>query len=198
MPVSLAVLLACSTPAPEAPGPTEPAPDGPATADMEMQVKTKVRMPTDRRVDPIDWVTAFKRQRVDLATLPAESRARVKKSNVPVLLPSDPELLSNCSVFVGDGWYAATLQAEGYQLLIRGTRIAHTVDLSQKEKDALGKAEDLRITRTEGIVTASFSLFGAAYNLEIECEGGDTNAACATDERVLELSKNLGFAGGKE
>ena len=50
---------------------------------------------------------------------------------------------------------------------------------------------------TVGIVTASFSAMGAAYNLEVECAAGPKSPHC-TEEAARALVDSLAFAGGKE
>ena len=195
----LLFLLACGSPQPAEPAPAVPSdPSEPTEAVDEMAMKEAVRMPTDRRIDPIDWEEAFERQRVQVATLPKSAQAPLAEANLPVLLPSDPALLATVVFHGGENWYAATCQGKGYEVLVRGTRIAHSVALDAKTKAAMAPRDEVRITRTEGIVTASFSRYGAAYNLEIECDEGVADAHCASDDVVQDMVRKLGFAGGTE
>ncbi|MEN0067772.1 MAG: hypothetical protein AAGA48_36925 [Myxococcota bacterium] len=175
-----------------------PEPVDPIDPMEEMTEKKTVRMPGNRRLDPIDWVQALKRERIDKAFVTEDVDKALQKSGVPVLLPNEPALLGDIQVFSGEGWYTATLGDAEHQVLIRGSRAAHSVDFTEEERSRMGKRDEVTFTRTEGIVTASFSLFGAAYNLEIECTKGPNAPACADESTARRYVKKLRYAGDKK
>jgi len=176
---------------PAAPPPEAPDPD----PMVEMSEKKAVKMPHDDRLDPVDWKAAFARQRIDDAYVTDEIRAARQVSDVPVLLPNDPELLRDVKIYSGEGWYSATLKSADRHVLVRGTRRAHSVDLTDADQAHLGASDTVMTSVTEGIVTASFSLFGAAYNLEIECM--TEPSACADESTARQYVQGLGLAGAK-
>lgn len=173
------------------PAPTPPEPNGMA----EMAEKKAVQMPTDGRLDKVDWDKAFERNRVAERFVTEDVQRAVEKSGVPILLPSTESLLENLAIYAGEGWYTATVSDADHQILIRGTRHAHSVDLDDKTKAAMGAPADLVLTRTEGIWTGSFSEYGAAYNLEIECPKGPNAPACKDDETIRAYVKKLALVG---
>ncbi|MBX2800775.1 MAG: hypothetical protein KTR31_24045 [Myxococcales bacterium] len=193
-------LGSCGLTEPAQPDPApEPAPVEPAEAeDDEMAVKQAMQMAPAKRKDAIDWAAAFERQRIDVSGFSTKNRATLERSNVPVLLPSDPDLCTNLTVLAGEGWYTATLGPTERQIFVRGTRLATPRTWTEEEKRALGADDAVRISRLDGLVSASFSLFGAAYSLELECTKGMDDPFCADDEAVKRLVTSLGFAGGGE
>lgn len=188
-----------SMPAAPAPSASEMPTEAGAQSDEmdEMEAKQAVNRPGPPTLDAVDWQGAFARQRIDSASLPASARQTIGKAIVPVLLPSNEELLRTVDLYAGEGWYTATMQGDGHQVFVRGTRVSHKAPPAAMEQ-MNDDDQPVRITRTEGIVTASFSLFGAAYNLEIECDEGTTDPHCSSDEVCTDLVKSLGFAGGTE
>lgn len=185
--------LGCGGPPapPEAPDPTYVDPK------VEMAEKKKIKMPGKLRLDPIDWKKAFVRQRIDDALVPPSVAEARTKSEVPILLPNEPALLENLQIYSGTGWYSATLTGEDRQVMIRGTRAARSYDWNDADKKHFGASEDVTVTMTEGIVTASFSLYGAAYNLEIECNQGEAGEACRDEATARRYVEKLGLAGSK-
>ena len=171
-----------------APAPTPP-------DDMEeMADKKDVHMPGPAKLDPIDWVAAFERQKLPPEAVTADVQGAAKVSGVPVLLPSESDLLDDVRIFSGEGWYSATFGDDAHQVMVRGTRLSRSVDLPEADKSRMGAGDEVRVTTTEGIVTASFSLYGAAYNLEIECT---KSADYCTEATALEYVEKLGIAGKK-
>ncbi|MEO0601880.1 MAG: hypothetical protein AAF211_10615 [Myxococcota bacterium] len=189
----LLALVGCGSPKPAPVNPDPPADEAMA----EMGAKKMVKHLEKAHLDPIDWKKAFERRSIDPVYVTDAVKQARTKSDVPVLLPNDPELLENLKIYSGDGWYTATLKKGDRQVFVRGTRASHPYEWSDADRQHMGKKEDVRITTTEGIVTASFSLFGAAYNLEIECSGGEEADPCKDDVTARRYVKNLGLAGGR-
>lgn len=187
-----AILIGCSDPRPSEPAPQpEPAVD-------ESAVKKSVAMPGPWKRDTIDWDAAnAKRGDIDLSTLGEATRQAIANCSVPVLLPTDPTLLQGLKLYTGDGWYAATLHADGYDVMIRGTRTSRSHPASQSERAAMGSPDEPVVTETEGIVTCSVSYAGAAYNIELECAAGPDAPQCSHDNAVA-LWSSLALAGGAQ
>ncbi len=192
LPVLPSLLLAagCGSVRP-APEPTPEAPEAMA----EMAAKKAVKQPGEVHLDPIDWKAAFERQRIDPAYVTdAVTRARAE-SDVPILLPNEPAMLGDLKIYSGKGWYSATVADDAHQIMIRGSRAARSVAWTVEQKARTGALGEVVFTSTEGIVTASFSLYGAAYNLEIECTRGEAGDACRDEATARQYVEKLGLAG---
>ncbi|MBX2800432.1 MAG: hypothetical protein KTR31_22320 [Myxococcales bacterium] len=169
---------------------------GPRTQEARDKARAGKRLAAERR-DAIDWESTERRKRVNLGDLSAENRQRISQSTVPVLLPRVPALLRNAVLFVGDGWYTATMKGPEHHVFVRGTRVSRPAQWNERERRAIMDVKDsLRVTRIEGIVSMSFSVHGAAYNVEIECRRGQRDRLCANDGPVEQLFKGLALAGG--
>lgn len=196
----LLFVAACSGPdrRPGDDAPPDAPPDARAAFREEMDLKSKAphRMPPPEK-RAIDWDAADGRRAVDTSVMSEEARQAIGQSPVPVLLPRQPQLLETAVVLVGDGWYTATMSDDRHRVFVRGTRVARPMDWSDRERRALKeRKDDVRITRTDGILSAHFSLAGCAYNIEVECKQAD-DTLCTDDARVVELQKAFGLAGGR-
>ena len=165
---------------------------------MEMAHKRKVRSIGPFHKDQIDWTKAREHARIELDSLPEAAREIVERADLPVLLPRNKALLESATILGGEKWYTATIQQEGHQVFIRGTRNSRKAPYGEGDKKAMFQRPELSVTRTEGIVTCSFSLFGAAYNLEIECDRGEADPMCGSDDAAEKIVKSLGLAGAPQ
>ncbi len=116
----------------------------------------------------------------------------------PVLLPDRPELLSTAFVVTGPHWYAVSFEGAGYGVFVMGRAAAVSMPGLRTYGPYLERArlERPRITRVHEIVTATFSAWGASYDVDIECVGGLDHPMCADDALIRELVYSLARLGG--
>ncbi len=143
------------------------------------------------------WDEARDAHRIDPARISEASRQAATESPVPVLLPDDDELLAAAQITSGPTWYAVNIPAEGHVITIHGTNVVHPMPgLTTKEE--AGEPilpdgdEELRVSRTHGIINVSFQRFGAAYSLDIDCQNPHENPHCAEDDYALSLIDGAG------
>jgi hypothetical protein len=161
-----------------------------------------------KQADPIrqeiKWQKASAFRHLDESALSSGVRLQVSEASLPVLLPQSTELLQVVKVTGGKDWYAASMNADGVNVFLQGSRLAFSQphlllrahpdlsDLSQETTSAL------RVGRGEYIASVSFNAFGLGYILEVACDEAATDPRCNQDEYILSLVRSLGIAGGKQ
>jgi len=178
----------------------EPPASTPDEVAREREAKRTWREPGSTEVSAIDWSAASTRPRVDPAVLPEAARALLPHITLPVLLPPDPAMLRGAVLTRGETWYAASLHPEGHHVAIHGSRLAvHHPDLANSiPEDRRRRPGEPELTRTHGIVSVSFDVFGASYVLDVECAAPTTDTRCTEDAYALSVFEGLGVAGGAE
>jgi hypothetical protein len=173
--------------------PLESAPaDDSLAIEQERALKKSGQVPTVRkRVATIDWAQAKQHPAARLDKLGAEQRAKLLDSPVPALLPNRPELFESATITKGEHWYAASLDGEGHDVYVSGTRLETVVPSLALPDDRLDLAQDFRITRNDLIISLSFNAFGAAYVIEVECAKPSTDPRCTEDDYAVELANAL-------
>ena len=136
-------------------------------------------------LEDVDWDEAAVHERADVALMPLVARELLPEVSVPVLLPSNHELLASAYVARGEHWYTAQLDAEGFSVSIFGTRLARSLPSSPTPTSVISEDAPL-ITRSEGIPSISFRRFGVAYRLELECVQGPEDPRCSDFETLHE------------
>lgn len=152
---------------------------------------------------PIDRVAAAKHPRLLFATsLPAGER-RVLRSfggtaaAPPVLLPDDPTLLQTAIATVGPTWYAVTFEGAGYSVFVMGRAASVSMTGLRVFGPVDARFRRPRISRTHEIVTATFTAWGASYDVDIECIGGVAHPMCGDSHLVRDLVWQLARLGGE-
>ena len=126
--------------------------------------------------------------------LPKVARARLAALPAgapPVLLPESKRLLETAQVVTGKRWYTVSMQAADYSVYVAGTSVAVVAPTMDVPPRAKAKEWVPRISRTHGIVTVSFPAWGAAYDVDVECLGGEAHPMCGDDVMVLALVDTL-------
>lgn len=154
--------------------------------------------PPGMTLQTIDWREAFKHPRLDPSALPEAERAKLDGISLPVLIPEIPTMLSRALILHGGTWYTASLQDEGHSVYIRGTRASRTMAPLKIDEERWGPETRPLLTRTHGVITVSFTWFGAAYSLEVECKAAMADPRCAEDDYAMGLVKDLKLVGGRE
>ena len=127
-----------------------------------------------------------------LNTLPRAAQEQISKSPVPVLvLPNVGEFTAK-RIMVENVYYAAFFSDGKQTISIEGSRLAYRYSgqhlLSDKaEKDSIRSIQGF-ITDSEGIWTASWKEFGAAYFISLEC-AEEKDDRCRSGDYVLRLAK---------
>lgn len=133
------------------------------------------------------------------------SQASLQPVHLPVLLPQ-----IRARVLTRDGgdtgitlitrahFYDASFYASGLSVHVGGNaRINHRLQDPQFQARlaAEARADGVRISRDEGGFTASFTRYGAAYTLSVECDSR-SDVRCRNTEIVERLVDQLVVAGG--
>jgi len=139
------------------------------------------------------------------APLSERSQARLRTVHLPVLLP---QLGSNLTTRDGGEpgimlttrahFYDASFFMSGVNIHVGGNaRINHRLDDPQfrARLRADETASGVRISRDEGGFTASFSRYGAAYTVSVEC-ASRSDRRCRNSELLENMVERLVVAGG--
>lgn len=173
-------------------GETSVGQSGDAVAENEGEMRA------DERPRAIDWKAAAEYRQLAVEDVPAEPRRSLGESPVPVLLPDDPEALEGVDATVTEHWYAAILEVDGREVTIEGDRVVRRVDdLELPEAGEKQAAEQFHVTQTHGVMTVTFTAFGAGYTVDIECNQVDEQGRCTNESFALEVANRLAVLGGE-
>lgn len=125
----------------------------------------------------------------------ADARARVTRSPVPVLAPTNVTL-ERPTFIVEAEYYALTGRVQGATIAIQGTRAQKRYDsIAPVQGDRTLRGQHGFVSTNEGIRTSSWMENGAAYSVDIEC--ADTNdTRCTGEAFLLAIVESLANAGG--
>ena len=142
-------------------------------------------------VAEVDWLAAAAHERVLVADAPDVNPETITGAAIPTLVPSDPTLLASSRVYAGTDWVSARHENDDYVAIIFGTRRAFSYP--QIEVEELDRIEEGRpmISRSEGIPYVSFTRFGVAYRLSVECVRGPSDSYCAEFDTLHGLFDSL-------
>lgn len=133
--------------------------------------------------------------------LPPALIATIDSSPVPVLLPSDPELLDGISVVVDDSSYSAVVlpRSKGISLTITGQDFRHarssTVTSASPPTDTIrGVPADIRRDEA-GIWWLSWRQYDTANLVLLSCDSR-ISTLCADDDYLRTFASSLTYVGG--
>src|SRR5467141_4052304 len=134
-----------------------------------------------------------------LTALPGAAQEQISKSPVPVLLLPNVGEFTAKRIMVENVYYAAFFSDGKQTISIEVSRLAYRYSgqhlLSDKaEKDSIRSTQGF-ITDSEGIWTASWKEFGAAYFISLEC-AEEKDDRCRSGDYVLRLANSLVYVGG--
>ncbi len=160
-------------------------------------------LPTRSRDVPVDKATDVQRvswparAAVDAATfgqLPAEARAEVAKSQIPVLVPA--AMASTAKLVVRPAFTAVSITGTGEHLgltvSVSATRVAHRYQNTPRAKGD----KPAWITQNELIWSATWRENGVSYVVEVECARPSEDPRCASDAFLRTVVEDLSFVGG--
>jgi hypothetical protein len=164
----------------------------------------------DQKLLPIDWKEvqeALRSKRLQRAPLRQMSiAADAPQPSLPMLLPFDQQIAATASValFPREHSYAGSMRMPKVTVEVHGDRRAMVL----KENDPLlrviqsknvarlaGADVPYALDRTEGGYDLTFSRFGAAYLVSIECYNPETDERCTKPDYIRSLGEKMGLVG---
>jgi len=182
-------------PGKDAPRPTFPVPAAPAPDGFEYGT--------------IDWqglLDEFRAEKLGRAgQLP--DGAIVKEKDVtptlPVLLPADATLIRSVRLMIEPNSYSATGDIGRANVTIYGTHvfrkrapddpIARAAAAAPRER--LANGVEVRVSAAEAGINLTFTRWGAAYLISIECAVGDQDVRCSKAGFIKSLAEKMAIAG---
>jgi hypothetical protein len=130
-----------------------------------------------------------------------EGAANARNTRIPVLAPTIAAVnLGNTprtNLFARENFYTLSIQGSNVLIEVFGTRLAHTEPLDAvSDRRLRARLNRVSFTRIEGGVEASFSRFGAAYSVTVECRNGHSDPRCADNQYVERLVNSLLIIAG--
>ena len=163
---------------------------------LDVERTEKLKWSEPHQIAQIDWTEVNKHQSVNPGLLPATQSEKIDGLGVPVLLPSNPELISRAEIVTGATWYAASMNHDGINVVIHGSKQSENLDMNVSD-EARELMRNFTVYRTHEIVTLTFNMYGVAYSLDIECAAPTTDDRCNKDETIMTMAENLVLAGGQ-
>ncbi|MFM9864856.1 MAG: hypothetical protein ACKVRO_14740 [Micropepsaceae bacterium] len=162
-----------------------------------------------RQLMPIDWEElrdAVKNQRLQRTrTMKMSIAANAPRPSLPMLLPLEPTMLAAAiNVFPRPDSYAASMRLGDVTIEVHGDRRAAVfakddpiMRLAQGKLRSMvaGSQVPVVIDKTEGGFDITFSRFGAAYLIAIECRQPETDERCTKPAFVQKLAERMALAG---
>lgn len=175
---------------PTFPVPTAPAPDGFEFGTIDWQ----------------GWLDEFRKQKTArTGSLPDGAIVREKEvvPTLPVLLPVEPALMRSVRVFFEPNSYSASGDIGRANVTIYGTHvfrkrapddpIARAAAAAPRE--TLPNGVQVRVTTAEAGINLTFTRWGAAYLISIECEDINRDARCSDPDYIKSLAENMATIG---
>jgi hypothetical protein len=150
------------------------------------------------------WPTAASVDQTALGAMSADASGQVGESPVPVLVPTDRQILAASRVSIGASHYTLASSTNGLTVSVQASSTPKESPASAGPSPAglappgQFKAGDrqVSITENEGIRVATWFENGVAYSADVEC-ATTTDARCKDNTYLLSLVRDLVFAGGR-
>lgn len=166
----------------------------------------------DAKLMPIDWAEvreAVKNQRLQrAANLKMAIAANAPRPSLPLLLPIEQRIAAaKVNVFPKPDAYAASMRMDDITIEIHGERraivLAKEDPLARISRPKLrmniaGATVPLAIDKTEGGFDVTFSRFGGAYLVAIECKNPETDERCTKPDFIKALAERMALAGSEQ
>jgi hypothetical protein len=156
--------------------------------------------PTPAQRGP-QWPAAVNINQTVLRAMSAAASNQVRDSPVPVLVPTDRELLAASGVTVDANHYTFASSANGLTVSIQANSRPKESPASVAPAPSAAaqfKAGDrqVSITENEAIRVATWFENGIAYSADVEC-ASTTDPRCRDNQYLLSLVRDLAFVGGR-
>ena len=164
----------------------------------------------ERKLMPIDWAgvqDALRTQRLPRAKIRQMTiAAGAPQPSLPMLLPFDQEiaLKAAVSVFPRADSYSASMRMADVTVEVHGERRAIVLKdsdpmmriVQSKTVGRLAGADvPFALDKTEGGFDLTFSRFGAAYLVSIECFNPETDERCLKPDHIRALGEKMSLFG---
>jgi hypothetical protein len=164
----------------------------------------------DQKLMPINWQEvqeSLRSKRLQRASIRQMSiAADAPQPSLPILLPFDQEIATKAavSVFPRAHSYAASMRMTEITVEVHGDRRAMVLSendplmriVQSKNVARLAGADvPYALDRTEGGYDLTFSRFGAAYLVSIECFNPETDPRCTKPDHIRSLAEKMGLFG---
>jgi hypothetical protein len=164
---------------------------------------------TERKLMPINWGEvreALKAQRLPRAQIRQMTLApNAPQPSLPMLLPVQPSLAAAAvNLFPQADSYSASMRMGDITVEVHGDRRATVLKegdpmmrlINAKQKQLLaGAGVPFTVDKTEGGFDLTFSRFGAAYLISIECRNAETDERCTKPDFIRALAESMGLFG---
>ncbi len=152
------------------------------------------------QVEPIEWDEAEAHRSFESireVSVPDRLRGVYEEAPVPVLLPADQKALATLEPVVSEHWYSALFEYRGREVTVEGDRVVRrTGEGSPAAAGDSSLDEGFSVSQTHGVLTVSFTSFGAAYTVDVECTEVTDRGSCRDEGIGLEVAENLARLGG--
>lgn len=164
----------------------------------------------DTKLMPIDWGELrdeLKNQRVQRVK-PRHPliAAGAPRPSLPMLLPFEPTLAAAAThVFPRPDSYSASMRIGDIAVEVHGERrafvlgekdpMARLMALKQRTGLLAGKEVPFSLEKTEGGFDLTFSRFGGAYLVSIECAKPEADERCVKEDFIRTLGQRMGLFG---
>lgn len=170
---------------------------------------TAVAPIAERKLMPIDWSgvrEALRTKRLERAQIRQMSIApNAVQPSLPMLLPIEERIVAAAvSVFPQQDSYAASMRMGDVTVEVHGERRAMVLKPSDpmmrifnaKNTARLAGADvPFALDKTEGGFDLTFSRFGAAYLVSIECRDAEHDERCLKPDFIRALAEKMGLFG---
>ena len=179
--------------------PTEPrtapvADDADLTASKPVRAKVVTGQPMKRIVA---WPDPTTRDVASRDALPEAARIAIDDAPVPMLAPSEPDLLGTAVVTTGAHWAALSTNYDGLNVSLHVSGQAKVYEhIPRVDGTHTVRGKEGFVTQNEGVWSAAWIEHGVAYSLELECASPEA-PACTGPETITELVESLTYVGGR-
>ncbi len=157
----------------------------------------------------IDWqglLDDFRKEKLGRAgQLPDGAIVREKDvtPTLPVLLPAEPALIRSVRVMIEPNSYSATSDIGRANVTIYGTHVfrKRAADdpiaraAAAAPRETLSNGVRVRVSTAEAGINLTFTRWGAAYLISIECGNGDGDARCSKADFIKSLAEKMAITG---
>lgn len=180
----------------------EPRPDAPVAMTISWGAAGEDVQRQAREYQRTSTFTAAGQGNLPFARPSNPEAAGVVATRLPVLIPGTAALGvdgdARVLLFPQENFYTLSVTAPGLVIEVFGTRLAHARapdPLSTRRLNATN-GDGYRINETEYGRELSFSRYGAAYSITVECDRPTGDPRCASDAYIRNLANSLIIAAG--
>ena len=154
--------------------------------------------PAQSRPLPVDRAAAIRQAQAPVSRIGSlvnvgfvfANRAALDTVSIPVLLPVDPDIAAGMRLFPNGAFYTVSSSSTGMSFVLTGSGRAFPLPaaivrgLPKADLKSRIPADGIVIEQTEAGIDASFTRFGAAYSIALECAKVRADARCKDDAYV--------------